>query len=111
MRTVTISTPTDVEEFAAALGGELAEGRTLSVTIARSDELLSPEQVAQRLGFSRQHVRRLIEAGKLDAEQLPNSRYWKIPLASVLAFEEQRERGRQTVDKWAADMHRLGVME
>jgi hypothetical protein len=39
-------------------------------------------------------VVRLINAGELPAEKLANSSYWKVPVASVVAFEERRERGR-----------------
>lgn len=35
--------------------------------------VLSPRQAAERLGFSPQHVRRLVAAGELEAEHLPNS--------------------------------------
>jgi predicted site-specific integrase-resolvase len=49
--------------------------------------VLSPEQAAERLGVSPQHVRRLIAAGELEAECLPNSRGWQLPMRSILAFE------------------------
>ena len=70
----------------------LEGGKTLAVTVAEEDELLSPNVAADRLGFSRQHVRRLVDAGELVGRQMPGSRYWKIPLSSVLAFEDRRER-------------------
>ena len=71
----------------------LAEGKPVTVTIAGEKELLSPRQAAAWLGFSRQHVVRLIGSGELPAKRLPHSGYWKIPLASVLAFEEKWEIG------------------
>jgi excisionase family DNA binding protein len=67
----------------------LAGGKPVTVTIAGEKELLSPRQAAAWLGCSRQHVVRLIGSGELPAERLPHSGYWKIPLASVLAFEER----------------------
>jgi excisionase family DNA binding protein len=109
MRTVNLNSASELKELASELEGLLADGKQLSVTVAEADELLSPEQVAQRLGFSRQHVRRLIDAGKLEARQLPNSRYWKVPLSSVLAFEARREHGRQLSDQWSAELDRLGA--
>ena len=68
----------------------LREGKRVAVTVAEEQELLSPQQAARRLGFSRQHVMRLIDYGKLEARQLPGSSYWKIPLSSVLALEGRR---------------------
>ena len=67
----------------------LAEGKPVTVHIAGAKELLSPRQAATWLGFSRQHVVRLIGSGEIPAKRLPHSGYWKIPLASVLAFEER----------------------
>ena len=80
-----------------------------SVTVAEGDKLLSPQEVAARLGLSRQHVRRLVDAGELEGRQMPNSRYWKIPLSSVLAFEQRRERGRELTDVWSAELDALGA--
>jgi excisionase family DNA binding protein len=74
----------------------LHQGTPVTVNIAGEKELLSPQQAAAWLGFSRQHVVRLIGHGELPAEKLPDSGYWKIPLVSVLAFEERREPGAWT---------------
>jgi hypothetical protein len=68
----------------------LHQGKRVTVHIAGEKELLSPQQTATWLGFSRQHVVRLIGYGQLQAEKLPHSGYWKIPLASVLAFDARR---------------------
>lgn len=68
----------------------LHQGTRVTVNIAGEKELLSPQQAATWLGFSRQHVVRLIGYGEIPAEKLPHSGYWKIPLASVLAFERTR---------------------
>ena len=48
----------------------LAKGKRLAVTVAEEKEFLSPQQVADRFGFSRQHVVRLIGYGDLPAEKL-----------------------------------------
>ena len=87
----------------------LAEGKHLAVTVAEEDELLSPQQAASRLGFSRQHVVRLIGYGELQAQKLPGSSYWKIPLASVLAFEARRERHRELTARWSRDLDAMGA--
>lgn len=87
----------------------LGEGKRIAVTVAEEQELLSPQQAADRLGFSRQHVVRLIGYGELQAQKLPESSYWKIPLASLLAFEQERERGRQLADRWSRELDALGA--
>jgi excisionase family DNA binding protein len=87
----------------------LSEGKRVAVTVAEERELLSPQQVAERLGFSRQHVVRLIGYGELEAQKLAGSSYWKIPLASVLSFEESRERGRELAAEWSRDLDAMGA--
>jgi len=69
----------------------------------------APQAVAERLGCSRQHVRRLVDAGELDGHQLPSSRYWKIPLASVLAFDARRAAAARRADAFAAELDALGA--
>lgn len=87
----------------------LAEGKQLAVTVAEEDELLSPQQVATRLGFSRQHVVRLIGYGELQGQKLPGSDYWKIALASVLAFEERRTEHDRRAAEWSRDLDAIGA--
>ena len=71
--------------------------------------VLSPEQTAGRLGVSPQHVRRLIAAGELEAECLPNSHGWQLPFRSILAFEDRRHASREVSDQAARDLDRLGA--
>ena len=52
---------------------------------------------------------RLIGYGDLPAEKLPGSSYWKIPLASVLAFEEDREEHERLTAEWSRDLDALGA--
>lgn len=87
----------------------LAEGKHLAVTVAEENELLSPQQAATRLGFSRQHVVRLIGYGELEGRKLPGSDYWKIPLASVLAFEERRVEHDRRAAEWSRDLDAMGA--
>ena len=87
----------------------LGEGKRLAVTVAEEQEFLSPRQVADRLGFSRQHVVRLIGYGDLPAEKLAGSSYWKIPLASVLAFEERRAEGDRIAAEWSRELDAMGA--
>lgn len=81
----------------------------LSVTVASEEERVSPADAAKRLGFSRQHVRRLIAAGELEAEQMEGSSYWKIPVRSLIAFEERRELGRQQSDAFSRALDEAGA--
>jgi excisionase family DNA binding protein len=83
--------------------------RPIAVTVAEEDAKLSPQAAADRLGFSRQHVRRLIETGELEAERLPNSTHWKIPLRAVLAFEERRAAAEERADRFSRSLDELGA--
>lgn len=87
----------------------LSAGKRIAVTVAEEQELLSPQEAADRLGFSRQHVVRLIHAGELAADKLPGSSYWQIPVGSVLAFEERREAARRRSDELARSLDELGA--
>lgn len=83
--------------------------RALAVTIADEQERVSPAEAAKRLGFSRQHVVRLIEAGELTAEKMEGSRYWKIPVSSLSAFEERRARTREEADEFSRSLDQAGA--
>jgi len=69
---------------------------------------LSPQAVANRLGFSRQHVHRLVEAGELEASQ-SNSAHWKIQIRAVLAFEQRRSDAEERADEFSRTLDRLGA--
>lgn len=87
----------------------LADGKSVTVTLAEEQELLSPQQAADRLGFSRQHVVRLIGYGDLQGHKLTGSRHWKIPLSSVLAFEQQRAEHERLTADWSRELDALGA--
>lgn len=87
----------------------LADGKSITVTLADEQELLSPQQAADRLGFSRQHVVRLIGYGDLQGQKLPGSKHWKIPLSSVLAFEERRAEHERLTGDWSRELDALGA--
>lgn len=109
MKTVQVTSRGQLEELTSTIEQLLDGGKQVSVTVAETDELLSPQATASRLGFSRQHVRRLVDVGELTGEQLPNSRYWKIPLASILAFEDRREQAARQADAASAELDELGA--
>jgi len=41
-------------------------------------------------------------------EKLPNSSYWRIPAASLIAFEECREQGRRRADAFSRSLDEFG---
>jgi len=88
---------------------QLELGRKLAVTVAAEDEMLSPAETAGRLRLSRQHVRRLVDAGELEGERMPKSNYWKIPLASILAFEQRRSAASERADAQSRELDELGA--
>ena len=89
---------------------QLSEGKRVVVTIAEEQELLSPHQAARRLGFSCQHVRRLIDYGVLEARQPSGSSYWRIPMWSVLALEERRAESDRLTAEWSRDLDAMGAL-
>lgn len=54
--------------------------------MAEEQELLSPQQAAQRLGVSRQLVRRVIDYGELEAQQLQGPPTWQVGAEIVLTY-------------------------
>ncbi|MBF6619806.1 MAG: hypothetical protein ITG02_06195 [Patulibacter sp.] len=70
---------------------------------------VSPQEAADRLGFSCQHVIRLIQADELPANELPGTSGWQIPTRSILAFEERREVASQRADEHARALDRIGA--
>jgi excisionase family DNA binding protein len=71
--------------------------------------VLSPEEAAERLGVSREHVQRLIGAGELMTERVLNSRSWSVPVDSIVAFEQRRHAAREASDRAARNLDRLGA--
>lgn len=98
-----------VAEIADAVHELLDAGREVSVIVLDRDELLSPQKVGELLGFSRQHVRRLIDAGELEAVRLPRSSHWKVPARSLLAFEQRRQQASERANRFARELDELGA--
>ncbi|MGH3048855.1 MAG: helix-turn-helix domain-containing protein [Gaiellaceae bacterium] len=98
-----------VAEIADAVHGLIDAGREVSVIVLDRDELLSPQKVGELLGFSRQHVRRLIDAGELEAVQLPRSSHWKVPARSLIAFEERRQQADENAARLSRELDELGA--
>lgn len=81
--------------------------KPLAVTVAEESTRLSPQEAADRLGFSRQHVRRLMEAGELEGKKLPQSSHWKVPLGSILDFEQRRAEAEQRADELSRSLDEM----
>lgn len=81
----------------------------MAVTVAEERESVSPQQAAERLGFSRQHVVRLIEAGEIDASRLEGSSYWQIPVDALLSFEQRRDQARRVADEHSRALDAAGA--
>jgi excisionase family DNA binding protein len=95
-----------VQETIEAL---LEADKAIAVTVVDENATLSPQEAADRLGFSRQHVRRLIEAGELEGAQLPRSKHWKIPVRAILDFERRRSEAEQRADAFSRSLDELGA--
>jgi excisionase family DNA binding protein len=85
---------------------ELEQLLTLALNcLARGDDIilltseneLSPTEVGQVLGLSRQYVDRLIDLGDLPARQLPGSSHRRVRGADVVAFQKRREARKATI--------------
>jgi excisionase family DNA binding protein len=87
-----ITLPASLVKILLASAGELSEGH--AVTILASEVMLTPAEVGELLGLSRPFVVRLIDAGDLPAEHLPDSRHRVVRLSDVLVFQARRERRR-----------------
>lgn len=76
-----------------ALAAELSEGH--AITLLASDVRLTPAEAGELLGLSRPFIVRLLDAGEIPSEHLPDSRHRMIRLADVLKFQAQKERHRE----------------
>ena len=104
---------TDADEAIARLLGDLQqmldEGRDVRIMLVATGELLSPREAGEVLGFSRQHVRRLIDAGELEGTQLPGSEHWRITTASVETLLARRACAAAEADTHARELDALGA--
>jgi len=100
MRTVHVEP--DAREALAAVLLEiedlLAQGRTVAVSVATAGEWLAPDEVAARLGCSRQQVEWLIRTGELEANLLGDHYGWQVALDSVIDLEARRESRLRRID-------------
>jgi len=114
-KTLRFDATTQPEVILDAIRLELAEldpvDGTLSISMARDSEAMSPQQAADFLGISRQHLMRLLDAGLLPFTRKPNSSHRTIPSRAVAELATARQTGKQRIDKFAATMNDAGVFE
>ena len=61
--------------------------------------------MGELLGLSRPFVARLLDAGEIPSERLPDSRHRVVRLADVLEFQVRRERRRAGRRRIADEVH------
>jgi excisionase family DNA binding protein len=83
----------------------------VSVSIVGESETMSPQQAADFLGISRQHMTRLLDAGLLPFTRKPNSTHREIPSRAVVEFAESRQEAKRRADELASRMNDAGVFE
>ena len=87
-----IALPASLVAVLLATAGQLSQGH--GVTVLATEVRLTPAEVGALLGLSRPFVARLLDAGEIPAEHLPDSRHRVVRLTDVLAFQARRERRR-----------------
>lgn len=83
----------------------------LSVSIVGEAETMSPQQAADFLGISRQHMTRLLDAGALPFTRKPGSTHRVIPSRAVVELAGRRDEARRRADGFAQRMNTAGVFE
>jgi excisionase family DNA binding protein len=109
------SLDTDPDEWPepfGALAGRMPSIEIEDIEAARREALrgdvLSVQQAADRLGLSRRHVVRLVNAGELQAHGTSDASDWEIPLAAVLAFEERSRLADELADEFSRSLDAQG---
>ena len=87
-----IALPESLVAVLIASAGQLSQGR--GVTVLATELRLTPAEAGELLGLSRPFVARLLDAGEIPSERLPDSRHRVVRLADVLEFQARRERRR-----------------
>ncbi|NKY99641.1 helix-turn-helix domain-containing protein [Nocardiopsis alborubida] len=87
-----LALPESLVRILVASANELSEGH--AVTVLASETCLTPAEAAELLGLSRPFVVRLLDAGEIPSERLPDSRHRVVRLEDVLEFQARRERRR-----------------
>jgi excisionase family DNA binding protein len=91
-----VSVPTQALSQLYAIIGNMAEGK--SITILSSDELISTQQAAEILDFSRPHVVKLLEEGKIPYQKVGTHR--RIKITDVIAYEKKFKKAQKRALDW-----------
>jgi excisionase family DNA binding protein len=87
-----IALPESLVAVLIASAGQLSQGH--GVTVLATEVCLTPAEVGELLGLSRPFVARLLDAGEIPSEHLPDSKHRVVRLVDVLEFQARRERRR-----------------
>ena len=83
----------------------------VSVSIVGESEAMSPQQAADFLGISRQHMTRLLDAGMLPFTRKPGSKHRVIASRAVVELAGRRKEAKRRADTFAGRMNAAGVWE
>lgn len=78
---------------------------TLPTMAIEDNELLSVRETGDRLGFSVEHVKRLIETGELTTRQPSGG----VSVQSILAFERRYCGAERRADEFSCALDRAGA--
>lgn len=88
---------------------DLAVRVVRAVRAERAGRSWSVRQVADYLGLSPRHVRRLLAAGEMEGTRDVGSNAWAVPVRSMLAFEDRWHAARATANRPAREAGGPGV--
>ncbi|MFD3706517.1 helix-turn-helix domain-containing protein [Nocardia sp. NPDC058658] len=92
--------PSELRELLEAVTASVHSG--IDVAMFRADDVLTPTQVAARVGMSRTHLYKLLDSGALPSFRVGRDR--RIRVADVVAFQRTRERDRGELAERFAQM-------
>jgi len=102
-----VSLPPPLTRILAALMRELADGRTVAVMAAAEE--ISTGVAARMLGFSRHHVAKLMDNGRLQGRRVNEHR--RVRLASVIAFKREMDRRDAFLSELTALSQEMGLYD
>ncbi|WP_027008276.1 helix-turn-helix domain-containing protein [Conexibacter woesei] len=98
-----------VDEIRTTVKSLIAEGVEVDIVVTSPDHWVPVSEAAAQLGFSRQHARRLIDAGLLAGRQQEGSSYWQVSQRSIAELLAKREDGWRRTGEWSKALDDLGV--
>lgn len=92
----------EMQELLTSLSRCLREGN--EIVAFDPESMMTPNQVAARLGMSRSHLYKLLDSGEIPFNRVGRDR--RIRLADVAAFEHQRQSDRRELAERFANQQR-----